>query len=552
MKKRAQLPDAHTFTTLFRGFSWHPQFPLSVSRALSIYHAMYADNSPVKPSIIHTNAVLKVCAMAGDMDALLGVAARLPPRGSGAPNNLTFTTILNAIRSAAWTSIKGEKVDSARLERQRRAVMQGRKLWEEIRDRWAKGDLYIDEELVCAMGRLMLLGNDEQDCDDILSLIEQTMAVPRQVPRQGQPGRRGAVRNLQAIDVAKDSDLPSLDEMVPVASEDSISSEDPSDPESDPFALLPSGPPKSQAAVRPGRNTLSLVIDACIRVRIMRAAQNYWGLFTDPSGPYKIVPDTENYHMCLRLMRVQRASKMAVELIDDMRQGTLGSKTELQTKTFRIALSCCVRDKRNRNSVLYAAKLVRLMDETLEHPDARALSMYLDLGLSQQPRDWRTLLDILRRTQFSIRNLRSLLAYDVAKGKEQEEDIMDLVKMSIGLIDVILDIGNEEMSGDERKNCKEQSHAMHAWLTRTANQDKGIKAHAESRRGRLANRERRPARVRDDEVERTHEDSDAIDARSRASLRQTDGERETSRWQKNRRRTADKDVATAWQRFTTD
>lgn len=81
---------------------------------------MFADNCPVKPNIIHTNAVLKVCALARDMDALWGVAAKLPTKGFGAPDNLTYTTILNAIRTVAWHSdpdLKNEESEQLTLRR---------------------------------------------------------------------------------------------------------------------------------------------------------------------------------------------------------------------------------------------------------------------------------------------------------------------------------------------------------------------------------------------------------------------------------------------------
>ena len=543
MKKRAQSPDAHTFTTLFRGFSWHYKNPGLLAHALSIYHSMFADNSRVRPSIIHTNAVLKVCALAGNMDALLGVAAKLPNRGAGAPNHLTFTTILNAIRTEAGNSTKPEEDGPAKRERLLRAVMQGRRLWEEMRERWIGGDLRLDEELVCALGRLMLLADDVQDCDDVLSLVEQTMGVPRQIPRRGQPGRRGVRRNLAALDVSADADLPSLDEMVPTLQEDVSSREDPSDSESDPFALLPNVSSRLKAKVQPGRSTLSLVLDACIRIRVVRAAQNYWGLLTDPSGLYKIDPDTENYHMYLRLLRVQRASKLAVELINEMRQGAVGPQTTLQTKTFRIGLSCCLRDHNNKNSLQHAAKLVRLMNDTLEFPDARALGMYLRLGLAQEPRDWRTLMGILRGTEFGIRNLRSLLAFDPEQGKKHSKDIEDLVKTTIGMTDVILDLGNEELTDDERRVCQERKYTLQAYITKRANQDRAIK---ESRKIREA-----PARQNQDEA--GDGDVDVGESDPRQSLRRVaESQKKQERWQRNRKKWKDNSVAASWERFIDD
>ncbi len=472
MKKRAQQPDAHTFTTLFRGFAWHAKLPLSAPRALSIYHSMYNENCPVKPNIIHTNAVLKVCALAGDIDGLLGVAAMLPSRGNGAPNNLTYTTILNAIRMASWSDTKTQQNSPAKNERASQAVMQGRRLWEEIRNRWANGDLYIDEELVCAMGRILLLGYEVQDWDDILSLIEQTMGIRRQAPRLGDPARARTLRQMEPSESTEEGIEGNVDLQTLLPPRDP-SEDELSDSSNSAFAPLPGGPPASQAAVRPGRNTLSLLIDACVRLNLVRPAQNYWGILTNPSGKYNITPDSENYHMYLRLLRVQRASRLAVELVEEMRGNRLDTKVPLQTKTFRIALSCCVRDLKNPNTLPHAAKLVRMMTDTLPHPDARALSMYLELAMSTQRGNWRALMGVIRGTELGVRNLRSLLAYDLrGEEKQRKEDVMALVKKLIGAFDMVLDLGREEMDQKETARCREQRHILAAYVTKNMNFEK--------------------------------------------------------------------------------
>ena len=473
MKKRAQLPDAYTFTILFRGLSWYPRSSQSTSRALSIYQSMFAENSPVRPSIIHTNAVLKVCALAHDIDALLGIAAELPVRGTGAPNNLTFTIILNAIRSQASAELGSQKAtfgeeDSERHGETALAVQQGRRLWLEVRQRWMSGDLILDEEFVCAMGRLLLLGNKAQDRDDVLSLLEQTMGIPRQIARLADPAPG---RAEEAPEPDDDSEHP-LDPPANVELETLLSSRKEKDKApafpSDPFAPLSSANGPTQSAVRPSRNTLSLVLDACIRLKYVRAAQNYWGLLTSPDGPHKIVPDSENYHMYLRLLRLQRSSKLAVELVDEMRSGKLtGTADAVHTKTFRIALSCCVRDINNRNSIVHAGKLVRMMTDTLPHPDAKALSMYLDVALGQKPRDWRVIMGVIRGSELGVRNLRSLLAYDPAgPQKQSNEDVLELVRGLIGAFDVVLDLGNEELKDEEKRRCKEQRFTLAAYVTR--------------------------------------------------------------------------------------
>ena len=465
MKKRAQPPDTYTFTILFRGLSWYPQFSQSSPRALSIYQSMFAENSPVKPSIIHTNAVLKVCAMAHDVDALLGIAAELPTRGSRAPNNLTFTTILNAIRNKA---LAGEGEGMEQNKRTALAVQQGRRIWVEVRERWNKGDLRPDEEFVCAMGRLLLLGNEAQDCDDVFSLVEQTMRIPRQVARIDDPAR-GRVEKAPGSN--DDLELPPFppEHVEPKALPPPPKEEDdlPESP-SDPFALLPNAAWPTRSAVRAGRNTLSLVIDACIRLKYVRAAQNYWGLLTSPEGYHKVNPDSENYHMYLRLLRVQRSAKLAVELVDELRSGDLTGKVgAVQPKTIRIAMSCCVRDSKNRNSIIHAAKLVRIMTDTLPYPDAKALSMYLQVALSQKPRDWRVIMGVIRDIELGVRNLRSLLAYDPGgPQKQNEQDILTLVRGLIGAFDVVLDLGNEEMNDEDKKRSRDHRHTLAAYVTR--------------------------------------------------------------------------------------
>lgn len=510
MKKRAQQPDSYTFTILLRGFSWYPQYSHTNSRALSIYMSMFAENSPVKPSIIHTNAILKVCAQAHDVDAMLGIAADLPTRGSGAPNNLTFTIILNAIRSKAFRAVlgcgatsKGE--DTGKNIITERAIRQGRRMWVEIRQRWMSGDLRLDEEFVCAMGRLLLLGHEAHDHDDVLSLLEQTMGIPRQVARIADLGRAqeapGSDDGLELPSyAAANVELETL--LPPSPTEE----DDFSGPRSDPFAPLAKAAGPTQSAVRPGRNTLSLVLDACILLKYARAAQNYWGLLTSPDGHYKIVPDSENYHMYLRLLRLQRSAKLAVELIDELRSGDLTDNAGvLQTKTFRIALSCCVRDSKNRNSIHYAGKLVRIMTDTLPYPDAKALSMYLQVALRQEPRDWRVIMGAIRGSELGLRNLRSLLAYDPAgPQKQNEEDVLELVKGLISAFDVVLDLGNEDIHGEEKKRCREQRNTLTAYITRTHNRhvaeaegkrrllgDQGAGRTGESRSGNRSGEERK-------------------------------------------------------------
>ena len=343
MKKRAQPPDAHTYTIILRGLAEHARDELSLKRALAVYHSMFAENSPVRPTIIHTNAMINVCARAKDMDALYGVAARLPNAGRNAADNYTYTTILNAIRNAASMDVRDES-SQEKYTRRHRAGLQGRRMWAEVVEKWQGGDLQMDEFLTCAMGRLLLLGDHERDYDYILSLAEQTMGLARQAPRLGDPNRptnlhAPRVREKQLQSIVSDEITPLMEEVSPQESPESMGEKAPGSEFNAPSS--PGSMPLPYA--RPGPNTLSLLLEACIQMNAMRAAQDYWGLLTSPSGPYQITPDAENYHMYLRLLRVQRASKLALVLVQDMRQDLVpkGNRNMIQPKTFRIALSTC-------------------------------------------------------------------------------------------------------------------------------------------------------------------------------------------------------------------
>ncbi len=495
MKKRAQPPDAHTYTIVLRGLAWNPHYQLSVSRAITVYNSMYADNCPVKPSIIHTNAVLKVCALAKDMDALWGVAAKLPTRGKAAPNNLSFTTILNAIRTVAWhdSSQYNKEVDESSKQknaRRQQAVLQGRRMWDEIVERWRSGDIVMDEEMVCSMGRLLLLGFDKRDYEDVLSLLEQTMAIPRPNTYFNGPARQSPqdVKETPGSQGPNDIGAPTDSEAARQSSSSisqaasppsPLNEDEDAEPDYTPggeFAPLPNSTTKNLSYARPGRNTLSLAIDACLRLHTTRAAQDYWGLLTSTSGPYNIAPDSENYHMYLRLLRLQRASRLAVELVKEMKEGVVGGgrRDMVQAKTFRIAISCCVRDQNNRNSVVHAQELVRIMSDTLEKPDVKALEMYL--SVTYRSSDWRAMLTSLRGMGSIFTNLRSLVAYgdkDEVSWRDKQET-MAFGRRMVGCYDLAMGLGKEDMTKEERRIAMEQRNRVAAWVTRHAERAMGM------------------------------------------------------------------------------
>ncbi|KAL8754879.1 MAG: hypothetical protein Q9184_004977, partial [Pyrenodesmia sp. 2 TL-2023] len=485
MKKRAQQPDAQTYTIVLRGLSWHTHLRESLPRALKIYHSMFAENCPIKPNIIHTNTVLKVCALAKDMDALWGVAAKLPTKGIGASNNLTFTIILNALRSISF-DYDADVPDEQEVERdmrRQRAVMEGRRIWEEIIPRWRAGDIWIDEELTCAMGRLLLLGSTELDYDDVLSLAEQTMAVPRQMPRLRNPEELPGPNDPPAITPVNAETEESTTQQTRLLewspSEDGEQTSAPQEtdaisPLSAP-AMTPAlanvfqpekSTPSNVPLARPGRNTLSLLLKACIALRAVPSAQRYWGLLTSPTGPYNIIPDSENYHQYLRLLRVQRASALAADLITDMHSGELKSQRILQAKTFRIALSCCVRNKNSPSCIAQAQRIVEIMYRTLEYPDTTTLEMFTLIittrgGVRTDYRPSLAALRVLEQGMLLLKNMVSFGLGDVSR--ETKGAVVGLARRVIGAYDFVIDVAGDQLDGEERSWCVKMKKTWSAW-----------------------------------------------------------------------------------------
>jgi hypothetical protein len=449
MKKRAQFPDAYTYTILLRGLSINAHHSGVLQKALSVYHSLSAPNSRVEPSIIHTNAALRVCARALDMDALWGIAGKIPETGPAAANEVTYLTIINAIRQNLLVDPpKGETEDEAAARRER-AIIEGRRMWEDIVARWRNADLKIDEELVCAMGRLLLVGSRPRDWDDVLSLVEQTMDIPRLVPRLGSVGRQAAgLPRLRAPNTPAH-----------LRFDDDHLSPNKTPARGDEFlALMPQGVGKAVSNplsyVRPGNNTLSIVQEACQKIVANKASQEYWDLLTDPTT-YGIVPDLNNLHMRLRNLRQNRASAAALALLEDdmIRKGVMP-----KPGTLRIAMSTCVRDKNNHNSLRNANGMLQIMLNTLEDADPRATTMYAELALTFPLAKGQDLVDALTVLQPIIKSLRLQLGVggERAFGRvgatylkgEQREDAIHALRKVYAVYDRLL---FSNMISEERK-----------------------------------------------------------------------------------------------------
>ncbi|KAH4071767.1 hypothetical protein HBH50_068390 [Parastagonospora nodorum] len=406
MKKRQQFPDSYTYTILLRGLSINAHHSGVIAKALSVYHSLYAPNSRVEPSIIHTNAALRVCARAMDMDALWGIAAKIPEKGPQAANPVTYLTIINAVRqNLLLNPPKDETADEIAVRRER-GILEARRMWEGIVTRWRNAELKIDEELVCAMARLLLIGSRPRDWDNVLSLVEQTMDIPRLVPQLGTAEHKKA--GLAGIR-APSTPAHLRDDQELLAPGESPSRGD------EFLALTPHAVARAVSSpltyARPGNNTLSVIQEACQKLVSNKAAQEYWDLLTDPTT-YDIAPDLNNLHTRLRNLRQNRASAAVVAVLrDDM----LAKDVIPKPGTFRIAMSTCVRDKNNHNSLRNAGEILQIMLKTLADVDSKAAGLYAELAVTHPLAKGEDLVDALTLLNPILRNLRLQLGVGGAR-----------------------------------------------------------------------------------------------------------------------------------------
>lgn len=421
MKKRAQFPDSHTYVIILRGLSEPPVAAETVGKALAIYHSLGAANSRVKPTTIHTNAALRVCARAYDMDSLWGIASKIPEKGAGAADHYTYATILNAIREHALLQ-SGDRSDDAEIAALRAtATSQGRRIWGDIVGKWRSGEITVNEEMVGAMGRLLLIGLNGKDWDDVLSLMEQTTGIPRLAPPLGSKMRKTGHLPPYALNaVGAKNFFPSNEDEKPEG-------------EFDRELVLDSRGRGTVVFVKPGNNSLSLVLEACQKLYTVQTAHEYWDLLTDKTT-YGLRPDMDNVHMYLRTLRFSRSSARTLDII----QKSLPEYglTPMR-KTFRIAMSTCSRDRRNPNAVQHANQLVDMMDQFKMEADPKTLLQYIEVALSTEKGE--VIAQSIERLTESISKLKSTISFGKhGSGKTSamlKQDVVMLVRTIIGAID---------------------------------------------------------------------------------------------------------------------
>ncbi|KAJ1714798.1 pentatricopeptide repeat protein [Aspergillus flavus] len=384
MKKRGRMPNSVTYTIMLDGLSRvsrdtgvHP-----VKTALSIYKSIFAPNSTVTPNLIHTNAMLNVCARQRDMDSLWRVAGELPEDGPGSPNCTTYSIILRAISDAAQADVvrmRHSQVEKI-LARKAQGVKEGKRIWSDIIYRWKKGQLEIDNLLVSAMANLLMEASTDRGCYDVFALIHQVTGIPILAKEPSDPSSK-IQKKSRGIDL--EEDVPFVDDSEklyrPVEAEpEEVEQDGEEETFENVFDPIVSPGTSSPSYISVGNRELSLILEACLSMTQefgIGAGKAYWQHLTLEDTDYKIEPDGGTYHQYLRLLRLGHSSRLALDVIRN--QMVPAQMTE--GRSFRIAFACCLRDRKNINVFKNANGLLHLMETSLVLPFPQALGAYLDL-----------------------------------------------------------------------------------------------------------------------------------------------------------------------------
>ena len=417
MKKRGKKPNSQTYTIMLKGFSFvdKSQERRPVEQALKVYRSLFAANSPVKLNIIHTNAMLDVCTRQGNMDMMWRIVGEMPEEGPTAPDPYTYTIVLRGIVSQSRADVerleRKEQPPEKIAKRRADAIVEAKRVWADVIHQWTHGRLELDGIIVRMFAEVLLEGSTNMDCYDALAVYHQTFGIPIMVRRPRVQMPDAGMGSGQTHEKEKE-DVPFVDEAgreieVKEESEEQDEEIEMEKKEKDDegwqdeidFEKLfdPVVTETSTVKHLPVTNReLTTILDACMTMsQGIRAGKAYWEHLTkkNETGERLTEPDKVSCHQYLRLLRVSRSSRAVVEVIRDfMVPGGM-----VQSKTFNIAFSCLLRDRKNMGILRHANDLLELMDRSLLMPDFRALSSYHHLihVLSDNPQLLLSMYDLI-------------------------------------------------------------------------------------------------------------------------------------------------------------
>jgi hypothetical protein len=338
MKKRAQIPSAHTYTVIFKGCARSKRPKFAVATATKIYMSLV--NSPrLKANTIHMNAAIQACAQALDLESMFNIVATAND-SYRSPDVRTYTTILQAFRKTL-ENVRDEMGEDVANQNASLAITRARALWEEVISRWRKGLLVLDEPLVCSMGYVLSKGTRSLQ-EEILSLIEQTMNIPR-------PDRDMSIKAKLAEAETKPGAAPGAVIRAPM----------------DPVT------PEKGVYVTPGPFALSLVLGALASARRTGWATYYWKQFVKRG----VRADVKNCEALFGAFKLGHCSGDAAAMVE-MLSGSL-----LNEKCFVLAIEACSGDILNPHVFDNASRILAAMETKLRKPSLPVLRTYLTIAM---------------------------------------------------------------------------------------------------------------------------------------------------------------------------
>ncbi|KAH8169581.1 PPR repeat family protein [Sarocladium implicatum] len=339
MKKRGQLPNVQTYTTIFSGLLNATNKSVAVAEAVKHYNLLLQD-ARLEANIFHTNAVLKLCAQAHDLDQMLLIANTLDNKAR-TPDSTTYTVLLEGIRHKVWAELKG--MDPRESERYRKDM--GDKamiLWSEVVRKWKNGRLRVDERLVNAMARTYPFQQERSlrpEDSKIFDLLQEVMNIPNYA--KDPDWDKKEAKRLEREPVEEDS------KGRPKAS------------------LTKSGSGGTGMFAKPGPRTLGLILEVLGGARRSALAIKYWNKLVDDFG---VQPDKDNYFRMLVLLKASKSSAHVAWLLTHSRAGVLNAGH------FTTAMNVCINDNINPNAVDNALSILKRANEVLP-PNQEELMM---------------------------------------------------------------------------------------------------------------------------------------------------------------------------------
>jgi hypothetical protein len=350
MKKRGQKPNVRTFTTIFDGLSNCPNKQLAVNEAVKQYNTLVQDDR-LDANIIHTNAVLKLCARAHDLDQMLLIANTLD-NSTRAADATTYTILLEGIRHKVLAEVKD--MDPHESERYRKDMAdKAMVLWSEVLRKWKAGRLRVDERLVVAMARTYPFQEERNirpEDNKILDLLEEMMDVPNYAKHPDWDKEEAKRRSAESFDPQDDKTKK-------------------------PTKAVGAAKTTSGIKAVPTTRTLGLILEVIGASRRSSLAIKYWNKLVDD---FNVHPDHDNYFRMLVLLKTTKSSGHIVWLLKHSHGSVLNAGH------INIALEACINDNINTNSVGNAQDVMKRASEVLpaNHPELMKLHrMYLRVAL---------------------------------------------------------------------------------------------------------------------------------------------------------------------------